>query len=342
MEKICFQDNEFEIAVATYKRPEFIKRWLDKCYQAVVERNIRLSVYDSSPDDNTESYIEAFNKNKGQKVDYHRIDTETFIGYKPMIPILESAAEYLWVSGDSRYHDFDELDERVFPLIKNKSIDYAVINMINNGSETETVIDNHDEMLRKCFVSSTCIGMSIYRTAIFDPIKKDPDLKKSYDLLFANNFGFGWLGYFYSVYAMQKYRTALINVKVNNILKKKTQTWAVRFYGCWADDLCQIIDNIPDSYTNKGEVPKETWSVMNLDSFSYCYRVRKYGDLNGDKFDELERNGTLKRLSDNRSRIKLFAVAPMQVLDIAYFIFRVCSKGKRGIKKIARVTFKRK
>lgn len=50
---IKFNDNEFEIAICAYNRPEYIVEWLDKCYEAAKIRNISISVYDSSTDDET-------------------------------------------------------------------------------------------------------------------------------------------------------------------------------------------------------------------------------------------------------------------------------------------------
>ena len=136
---IVFDNNQLEIAVSTYKRPEYIETWLNKCYQSATDRNIAISICDSSPDDRTEKVVKKFNSEKLSKVDYHRVDSSTIIGYKPMVSILETSAEYLWVAGDSRYHYFDELDEKVFPYIKDRSIDYVVINVGNNYQLPDTI-----------------------------------------------------------------------------------------------------------------------------------------------------------------------------------------------------------
>lgn len=335
---IKFKDDEFEIAVATYKRHEYIEIWLEKCYQPCVDRNIRISIYDSSPDNATEEAVKRFNKGKNKQVYYRHVDKETIIGYKPMIPIMESKAKYLWVSGDSRYHKFGELDEKVFPHIEKGTFDYIVINVPNNYQLPDTEYEDNGRMIHDVFVASTCIGLSIYRTAIFDPIKSNAELMGQYDGKFKSNYGFSWLGYFYNVYALGKHKTLLTNVAILPVLnKKKKQSWAVRFYGCWADDLCQIIDNIPESYIGKDAIPKNTWEVMGLDSVSYGYMARKYGDLNTGKYKELVRNGTLGRITDKPKRIKFFAAAPMAAIEGVRLLCSVKALGKRAVKKTGRI-----
>ena len=124
--------------------------------------------------------------------------------------------------------------------------------------------------------------------------------------------------------------------------KKKTQSWAVRFYGCWADDLCQIIDNIPDVYRGKNNIPKNTWKVMKLDNFTYGYLARKYGDLNAEKYEQMASNGMLDRITDNPKRIKFYATAPMWIIEAIYVSNLAVRKGIRGIKKAGRMIKGRK
>ena len=174
-----------------------------------------------------------------------------------------------------------------------------------------------NEVLHDCFVPSTCIGMSIYRKNIFEPLKNDCVLLDQYNKLFACNYGFGWLGYFWSLFANGNYRAALINVRVKSIAGKKKQAWAVRFYGCWADDLCYIIDNIPNSYVSKSEIPKSTWKVMKLDTFTYSYLARKHGDLCKEKYVEMKNNGILGRITDHQHKIWFYATTPILFLDVA-------------------------
>lgn len=328
---IRFENGQFEIAIATYKRPEYVGAWLEYCYDACIDRNISLSIYDSSPDSSTKDIIMQFVSYKHANLAYHHVNEETIIGYKPMIPLMESKSEYLWISGDSRYHDFNELDEKVFPYIQKRLIDYICFNTSNNYQIPDKEYSDLGEMLHDVFIPSTCIGLSIYRTEIFSPLKTNKKMLSSYNSLFSNNFGFSWLGYFYNLYALGEYKTLLVNIKTNLLLKdqKKTQSWAKRFYGCWANDLCQIIDNIPDRYKGKDAIPKNTWKIMGLEAIPYCYISRKSGDLNKKKYKDMEKEGLIERITDNPQRIRFFACAPMFIIECLYTIYRACHHEKR-------------
>ena len=327
---IHFDDGEFEIAVVTCRRPEFVRGWLDKCYCHAQKRNIRVSIYDSSPDDLTKRVVEEYRKNSGE-IEYHRVDDSVSVGYKPMFPIYNSKSEYLWICGDSRYHDFDQLEQVLFPCIKEKKHDYIVINLDHLVNLDDTVFMDENELFVSAFIPSTCIGMSIYRLSLFESLKNDPVLLERCDSSYKDNYGFGHLGYFYTVFSMGKYVSALLNVKTYEIMKKKkVQLWRTRFYGCWAEDLCAIVDRLPDSYLSKEKVLKEVWQTMRLDSFSYCYKARKYGDLNIEYFNKLIDEGVWKRLTNKQTRLKFFAIAPIRLLD---FIF-ICYSGLRKLKLI--------
>ena len=222
---IRFDNNEFEIAIATYNRPEYIKGWLERCYNDICIRNIYISIYDSSTNSDTQKVVEEFNRDKIQKVEYHSVPSDTIIGYKPMIPIYNSTRKYLWVSGDSRYHDFNELDEKVFPFIK-RNIDFILLWCLNNAENEGKVYTNKSDFLHDCFISSTCIGLSIYKLSLFDELKLNQDLIKEYDNLFMNNYGFAWLGYFYNEFAKGEHTAAFCKVAVKKVLnQKKKQSW---------------------------------------------------------------------------------------------------------------------
>ena len=318
---VIFDKGEFEIAIVTYNRSSFIEKWLDNCYLPAAQRNITISIYDSSTNDETRDYINAFNVNKNSKVEYFKLDSSTIIGYKPMCPILNCKAKFLWVSGDSRYHDFDELDEHLFKYIHSDTVDYAALAIVNNRENGGKIYTDHSEMIHDFFVSSTCIGLSVYRVSIFETIKNDKEYKSYLDGLFKENYAFAWLGYFYHVFSKENYRALFVNAKVYDILQdKKVQTWAKRFYGCWVDDLLELIDKLPDSYINKNMIPKEVWKIMYLDAVRYCYRARKKGDLNATKYIELKKDKKLYRVTDKIAKIGFFAKGPIFILTPIYYV----------------------
>lgn len=320
-----FEDNVFEIALVTYNRPEFVQVWFDKCYSSACERNISVSVYDSSPNDDTLRVVELINDRNAKRINYFRIDSNIHIGYKPMYPILQSQSKYVWVSGDSRYHDFDELDKKVFPYL-NQGIDYVTMQILDGSNDEAKVYDDLGDFIHECFIPSTCIGLSIYKTDLFSELKLDLKKMEYYDNLFKENYAFAWLGYFYSIYAQNGHKAVCAKVHISNILSdKKIQTWAKRFYACWLVDLCQIIDNIPNCYSRKGDIPRETWQKMKLDSHLYCYRARKKGDLNAKSYEYYKENALLDRVVDCDKRIKFYAKAPMVVIEIVYKAYQFFS-----------------
>lgn len=334
---VRFNDYELEIAIVTYNRVEFIKKWIELCGEDVIDRNIRLSIYDSSTNDETEKYIEELNLKRAIKIDYYHIDPEIEIGYKPMLPILASSAKYVWVSGDSRYHDFNELDQKVFPYIK-ANIDYILLYTTYNEKHDGKIYTDLTEFIHDCFISSTCIGLSIYKTIMFDVLKRDNKLMEECDKKFRNNYGFGWLGYFYTVFAKGKNKAVFTVVNILSILpQKKKQIWAKRFYECWVKNLCEIADFIPDIYQRKDMIPYETWKRMKLDSFAYCYRARVSGGLTPQIFQEYKMNGMLSRVTKKNKRVEFFAKAPLLVINIIYFFYTIGFYFCRGIQKVRRM-----
>lgn len=313
---VIFEPNEFEIAVITYNRCEFIKEWLLYCYEEIKKRNIGLSIYDSSTDNNTEMYINDFvEKSNDNIIHYHRIDSSVTIGYKPMIPILNSKAKYIWVSGDSRYHDFNILDTKVFIYIK-ENIDYIILHAINNEENDGKIYTSQNELLWECFISMTCIGLSIYKTTLFDPIKYNEQFVKECDLKYRENYAFSWIGYFLESYSMKKNNAVFSIVPTLNIRpEKKVQSWFKRFYECWCENLCDLMDALSDTYCNTEKVIKDTWKYMRLDSPLYCYKARKNGDLTKDKFEKYLQNGMLQRVSKQLDRIERFALIDEEKID---------------------------
>lgn len=333
---VIFEDNELEIAIATYNRRVFVEEWLRLCYEDVIKRNISLSIYDSSTNTETEDFIKEFNKDH-KRIKYVKAPPETEVGYKPMLPIFDSAAEYLWVSGDSRYTDFAEMDEKVFPLIKS-GVDFIALYLGNKKENIEKVFTDKSDFMKESFISVTCIGCSIYRLEIFNVLKIDGALMKECDLKYRFNYGFGWLGYFFEAFARSGSTAALAKVEIKDIFpQQKKQAWASRFYECWVENLIDVTDKLPEVYTTKRKVPKNTWDEMGLDSHAYCKRARVCGGLSPENFEKYMNNGMLERVTDRIVRIKFYAYAPMWQIKIVSFVRRGISKLFSMIKRIVRI-----
>ncbi len=332
---VSFEDGELEIALVTYNRQPFVMEWISQCHNEVVKRNISLSIYDSSTDGKTKSYIETYNKTH-PKINYVEVQPETEVGYKPMLAILNSHARYIWVVGDSRYHEFSDLDKKVFPYIK-QGLDYIQLGVVANLENDGKIYTDKSEFLRECLISATCIGCSIYKTELFRSLKEDSKKMQECDEKYRHNYGFGWLGYFYESYAERDNKAVFVVVKINGILPKlKKQVWARRFYECWVENLCEVIDSLPDSYESKYYVPRETWKKMKLDSHAYCYRARSSGGLSPAIYIKYKNNGMLQRVTDKINRIHFYAAAPRWQIEIITRVISAGRIGKKIIKKIVR------
>lgn len=323
-EMVTFEKDEFEVAIITYNRMNFVKEWLNKTYDGLVKRNISISIYDSSTNEETEDMIKLFNIGKKMYVNYVKLEPSTILGYKPMIPIFASQKKYIWICGDSRRHNLDEMDEKVFPYIKDG---YDYVQLLANPQQQKCKSYSTNALgmfIRDCFLSSTCIGFSIYKTNLFSSLKKDKIELDRLNSLFSTNYGFGWLGYFYSTFAKGYHTARTCSIKTIDILKhKKKQVWAKKFFHCWIDDMCQIIDNIPTSYDNKNLVPKLVWKDLNLCSDQYLYIGRKVGDLNKESYERYVSTGLLARVIDDRTLFKFYAKAPIPFVEVRYRLYKL-------------------
>lgn len=331
---IVFNDNELEIAMVTYNRCEFVKEWIRLCHNETIKRNILLSVYDSSTNFETENFIKEYNKTH-ERIVYVKVPSETEIGYKPMLPILSSKAKYVWVSGDSRYHDFNEMDEKIFPLIKD-GVDSILFCWEKKKNNFGRMYTDKSEFLKESFISATCIGWSIYKTDLFDGLKTDEMWLKACDEKYRRNYGFGWIGYFFEAFTKDDAKASLIKIENKKIFpKNKKQSWAKRFYECWVENLIDLTSKLPDIYTTKYDIPRQTWDDMKLYSHAFCRLARVNGGLSPEIFEKYMGNGMLQKVTDRIRRIKFYAYAPMWQINIIYMICRLLNGLKRVLRKLS-------
>lgn len=330
---ITFENGELEVALVTYNRCPFIKEWLKYNYVDLKKRNIYISIYDSSTDGMTEMFINENNEYYNE-IDYVSIPSETEIGYKPMLPIFRSKAKYVWIVGDSRYHDFEELDTKVFPFIK-QGLDCIIIDAQPNPQNDGIIYTDKSDFLRDCFISSTCIGLSIYKREMFDCIKNNVEWLKECDRKYRHNYGFGWLGYFYEAFADGNNKACVAVIEIKHILpREKIQTWTTKYYECWVENLCDIMDYLPAVYVTKDLVPKETWERMKQTSLYHCCMARIRGGLSPEIYEKYKNNGMLQRVTTDLNRVRFYAYAPMWIIKILQFYLRVILKVKAIIKKL--------
>lgn len=305
---VFFDKGEFEIALVTYNRYEFVIEWMKHCYEQAKERNIHISVYDGSTNDDTRRYVDAFNiRWKDANIEYHHVGNCT-IGYKPMFPLLQSKSKYVWVSGDSRYQDFDLMDKKVFPYLKD-DIDCAVLFYNTNDENDGKIYTNREEFLRDCFISMTCIGMSIYKTALFEPLKHNEALKAECDRKYKDNYGWSWLGYFFEMFAEKEHKAVFAVIPTMDIKpEQKRSTWMQRHFNICIGGTCDLMDGLSNKYQCTEKVLKDFWKYTPLYRASSCYTVRKGGgDWNQDTYKKYKENGMLERCTPYWERMERFA-----------------------------------
>ena len=283
---IVFDDGEFEISLVTYCRPDFIAHILKQTYHEAAARNIRFKIRDSSPDGLTEKVVKDFNEKNKAKVEYYRADPIINIGYKPVLGIQGCESKYIWTCCDSFYFDYNKLDEKVFPYVKD-GVDFIVL--YNMNDVREGIYTDKSEIIHELFVPITCFGATMYKSELFSYYKVDSAEHERLENTYKDCYGNGVLGWYFDALSRDSnYRVSyscLDTISVSNaIKKKKTQSWAKRFYECWVFELMYMLDHFPDCYKNKEKVLDETWEKMKLDSWEYCYRASK-GDLNRETFN---------------------------------------------------------
>lgn len=314
---IVFDDNELEIALVTYNRSSFVQEWFDTCCEELCERNIIISVYDSSNDGKTKSIVEAASSKHKHKINYIYISEQLSVGHVVWEVIKNSKAKYIWPVGDSRRQNVEELDEKVFPYIK-ANYDHIVLGLVDNWENDGTVYRNKHDMLYDCFISMTCTGYYIYRRALFEPLLQNKELLAECDKKYDTNYGFTWMGYFLTAYSMdENYETVFSCVRTIGIApEKKVVRWNKCFFKCWCNDLCNIVDNCSDVYRAEDDLLKKVWKYLAFDMAFSLYKNCQDGVLNPEIFEKNEHE--LSRVSEDVEKIRCFAYADSTELDKCY------------------------
>lgn len=319
---LIFDNNELEVSLITYNRSKFVSEWIERCSDGLLDRNIKISVYDSSTDEKTKQEIENKNLKRGNnKIRYEYITSELSVGHVVLNAVLKTSAKYVWVVGDSRCHNLGDLDEKVFPYIK-KGVEHIVLKTINNEENNGKIYTDKTRMLNDCLISMTCTGFYIYKTSMFDWLKKDEIFWKSCLEKYDNNYGFTWMGYFLEAYARDPgYRTVFVNVPVIDIEpEKKIRRWNQKFFKCWCDDLCNIIDGISEQYHVNDDLLKDVWKILGFDMAESLYQNCKEGVLNSEIYQKY--NQFFGRVSNNVDKIESFANSNKDNIEEIYQYWR--------------------
>ncbi len=322
-----FSDNELEMAMITYKRAAFVDQWLKECLTGIESYNITLSIYDSSDDNDTQNLISKYNATVSRKIKYIRLPSNTTGGYKYIPPILATKSKYIMIIGDSRCHRIEDLSIQVFGAIQSELYDVISLSYYNNEEEDIYYYNDFNEFVTDRYIPITCCGMTIFRTSVFESIRSDPQKRDCYDSKYKDLFGFAYMGYYLEATAEKGNRFIAIKVPWHSLNpQKKVQHWNKKFYECWCDELCIIMDCLPDCINDKNKVLRNTWETMKLDGFDDLYRAKRAGGLTIEDYYRMMNKGYLQRVTKRTNRFKVVACLPNIVIVPSFYLFRVFRK----------------
>lgn len=325
---------KLEIAMLTYNRSQCVKDWMEKYLVGYTERNIKICVYDSSPNNDTEVLLKEFQKNN-KLLDYVKVDSTARIDDKIMVSLLNATSEYVWPLGDSRGIDIRVFDEKIIPAIEQN---YNYINFYHSGNNHRdgTEFTQPIDFFQECFPYFTWLGGTIFERDIFS-VLKDENVKDEFDKKYYRNDGFSYLGIFFDLIVEHNYIGIYKEVEITEFQSRKTPQWMKRYFEVWCDNLIYLIDNMSEYYLDKKEfVIKDIWNKVNLDCWQLLITARKNGGLNCDIYKHYSENGYLGRVSDHINRIKFIACAPEPIVACLYFGNHAMYRIKNIVKRIIR------
>ena len=309
----CFEENELEIALVTYNRPQCIKEWLSNCLEGIIDRNINFTIYDSSETLDTRDIVDEYNKKYEQYVKYIRIDKNVAIGVKPMLVFANSVCDYIWVCVDRRWHDFEEMDEYIFPKIKEKK--YATIIVPEKENKLfQKEYSSVGDMFVECGGYLGHLGDMIYSKFLFDSFEPvNQWLENNKDKEYVSSYGF--MAYHLQAVIKHPYLTYAHSIKMNHSGRHTTFSWSKNLLKYWIDDNICIVRDSPDGY-----IDKERWYRECLGEFrdyvaeepdTILYYMRVECDLS-QVYDLFEERDYWDQLNEFKAKIEYYAKTDLQ------------------------------
>lgn len=322
-----------EIAISTYNRARILENWINGNYRQLSECGFRLSIYDSSTNDETEKLINSLNKQKNfPEINYVRKDSSIRIDEKVLQSILESSADYIWPLSDSVGIDAEDIKNKVIPFLER---DYEFVcvfgstKLDNDGKTYTRPIDFFSD----CFWHATWLGGIIFNKDVFVSLKDEATYQSMLNK-FNRNDGFSYLGIFFEIIADRKIKAAFTVIRTDGTIgKNKVQGWLKRYMEVWCDNLIYFVDSIPAYYNpQKEKVLKETWKILDLDG-TWGYKARVNGSLSKEIYEHYDQLGYLNRVLEDKTRIKMFATLPKIFVKPYYLFTEISRKIVRRMKK---------
>ena len=315
-----------EISISTYNRAHILEAWLNENYKQLNKIGIKLSVYDSSTNDDTLNLIKKWNSaDEDAKIRYVRKASSIRVDDKVLQSILDSSADYVWPLGDATSIDFEDVSSKVIRFL-NENYDFVCVFGSTKNNNDGMTYSSSLLFFENCFWQTTWLGGLIFKRSIFNSLL-EKDRYNYFLTKYNRNDGFSYLGIFYELIADKQITSSFVIVRTDGTIgKNKIQGWLKRFMEVWCDNLIYFVDSLPDYYNSRKEkVLKETWKILDLDGI-WSYKARCCGTLSKDIYEYYDQMGYLDRILNNKTRLRRFATLPNAFIKLYYLILKIQRK----------------
>lgn len=328
---VKFEDNELEAAIITYNRPVAIEVTLEKYAQEYIRRNIKLSVYDSSEENDTFEVVRKFNERNSNYVEYHKVDSSIAIGDKPIVAIMGSKCNYIWVQADKRTVNFHDLDKYIFPKIKENS--YTELIMVTeefsnkNNLSIEKEFANYQECLIKTVVEQSWAGKTILKTDVFSRYSLEKVIENIKDEFHDELSGYRFLAFIMLVISKMKheFRAYVHRVNVDFYLDNSVKSWNAHFYRYLFGEWVVLWKYITKGLQNSDDLVKKYFSSQDCKECLFTESALYFGRVNADLnevYDEFVEKKYFDYTPVDKSLLEFYAKAPIDKVKRYYLYDR--------------------
>ncbi len=266
MSSLPKEQSKLLICVPTKDRPEIVKDALEYELPYYKRYDLDICYYDSSESDDTYDVIRAMCEKHSVDIGYRRLDSSLCIDMKivEMYRELENSEyDYIWMINDA-ISISEEMIRRVISVLHDG---YDIIRFSNPG---ENMREDHitfdpDDWFNNCSFEMSLMASTIIRRSLLDAEHNWEELVLKY--IGGNEFDDNH-GYFFCVGFYLEQIAKLSSFKgllLGNTLKwhrlsplKKGHYWNNVFFDTWARSYPETIMKLPDIYTNKVDVIRES------------------------------------------------------------------------------------
>lgn len=328
---IKFNDNELEAAIITYNRSSAIQVTLETYAKEYIARNIKLSIYDSSEENDTFEVVQGFNELHGNYVEYHRVDSSVEVGDKPILAMLESECEYIWVQPDKRTANFYDLDGYIFPKIKENCYKELIMTTKDYISKHNLSDEKEYDDVQKCFMETieeqSWVGKVILKTDIFygyNYEKITEDIRNEFQDELP---GYRFLAFIILVLSQMKsdFRGYMHRVNIDFYLDNGVKSWQAHYYrylfGEWVVLWKYLTKKLPDSddFIKNYFSSQDCKKCLFTDSALYFSRIK--ADLYT-VYDEFSKKKFFDYIPIDKSLLEFYAKAPIEKVRRYYLYDR--------------------